>query len=204
MALAMLNLNTSPRRIPETYLSHSSVSKACDKVVEALEKRNWKMPGIDVKKMDMSVKTITKENEFGIEFFSWLGRGVSSIRINIPEKELTVYDDGYPIFYTYVGKNWKADQKGFVFGDKIWEKEYEKPQTYLKYEGQWNSKNINLPSVERLPPHLVARKDPREYSPQGDEPLFYETDKVFKVFVDYLENVLKEIEKSKPDEKSLS
>ena len=96
-------------------------------IVLALRERDFRVPGIKVELGSYGylpydyVKTI-EDDDFRLWFCRIqrsLGDGFNDIaavsQLNIPGKELSVYDDNSgPTFYLYVGKNWKAEKHGFV------------------------------------------------------------------------------------------
>lgn len=192
------------------------VDEVVENIVSALEKRHWKVDGIEVKFHDFGtgqekfrrVDTIEGEN-----FRLWFCRVQGKINqewndasavteLNIPLKELHIYDDeSGPTLFLYVGNNWEKDKNKFVHGPKVNSKLYKKPKTYLLYKGECRCMSTSLDLWNRLPhthlgsrPPLLAHDNDlnREYESEGDEPKEFLTSKImeeFRVWLD--ENVLK-------------
>ncbi|MEC7838803.1 MAG: hypothetical protein VX777_02040 [Chlamydiota bacterium] len=109
------------------------VDEVCEKIVRALEKRNWKVPGVQVKFNDSGTGelkyryvSIIKGADFRLWFCRIQGRisywknDVAAItEISIPKRELHVYDDeSGPTYFTYVGDNWEEDKEKFMNASK--------------------------------------------------------------------------------------
>lgn len=191
------------------------VDDVCGRIVLALEKHNWLLPGIKVTFFDIRADSTIYRRVDTIEghsFKIWFCRRQGIERtlggyndsaavhcINIPLKKLTVHEDeSGPDLYVYVGKNWETDREKFVSGNNILSKSQGNPRTYLVYEGAIK-KPEDSRSLDRIrgarSPYLVATdKSGTEYSPENDdEPTYYTTNEIFKEFVSYLEGVVKEL-----------
>ena len=172
--------------------------EVAENIVRALEKRNWKVPGITVKfdtfgsgeSKYQRVSKITGDN-----FELWFCRVQGSIsnkwndtaalhRISIPKQILEVFDDeSGPSYCLYVGNDWEADKEWFMNSIKVHSKLEKEPRRYLKYNGY---------GYEIRAKELVADNDlGREYSPEGDEPVRINLEEKFNEFTNWLEeNVL--------------
>lgn len=173
--------------------------EVAEKIVRALEKRNWKVPGITVKldgygtgeeKYKM-VREIAGEN-FKLYFCRIQNRIPNSNwndiaalhEIFIPKQILEVYEDeSGPTYYLYVGENWEEDKAWFMGSAKVNSKLRGEPRRYLCYSGNGRNKR---------PTELVADNDlGREYSPICDEPRCFNLKEKFEEFTTWLEeNVL--------------
>jgi hypothetical protein len=181
-------------------------------IVRELERRNFEVPGITVEfheygpyghtmRTVYSIKAKDYKIRFGRPQGSVLGgewNDTAAVNtINIPQKELSVYnDESGPRLYLYVGKYWEKDQETFVNGSKFNSKLHKKPRLYLLYKGECHcGKNSNdpfarLPHYHRgkRPPLLVHDDDlDREYNPEGDEPKQFQTAEVMETFRSFLE-----------------
>lgn len=109
------------------------VDKTCKKIVHALKKRNWKIPGMQVEFYDYGTgeqkyRIVWKiqGEDFKLLFCRIQGTINSSLNdiaaiseIVIPRKELHVYsDESIPTYYTYEGNNWENDKDIFVNGSE--------------------------------------------------------------------------------------
>lgn len=174
--------------------------EVCVKIVKAIEKRNWKVPGLTIK---FSVygsgesKYCYIKNIYGDDFkldFCKVedeleGYNDKSVlfQVTIPFQQMRVYgDESLPTYYLYVGKDWNKDKKEFIHNIKAIAKLIGKPKTYLKYEGKKCDGSNQL---------LVNTNDlGREYSPEGNEHTEFVLDEKFKEFTDWLyKNVLEYI-----------
>jgi len=182
-------------------------------IVNELRKRNWNVPGINVE-FDVwgtgagkcrRVSYISGD-DFRIYYGlrterSMTGRKMitSPTNIVIPYLDLRVYEDeSGPTLYTYVGKDWEADKKKFINGIKVHSKMDRKPRTYLHYSGGWkrpDEKGFQYTRESLRSPYLVHDNDlGREYDPQGSEPRFFRTEKIFTRVTKWLEeNILSKI-----------
>ena len=172
-----------------------------EKIVRAIEKRNWKVPGITVEfdgygsgeaKYQL-VRWITGDN-FKLHFSRNQGRldntwnNIAAIHsICIPKQIIEVFsDESGPAYYLYVGENWEADKEWFMNSTKVHSKLNKEPRRYLKYKGN---------TYNRRATELVANNDlDREYSPEGNEPVCMNLEEKFGEFTAWLEEfVLKYI-----------
>jgi hypothetical protein len=177
-------------------------------IVKALEERDFNFPGIKVELHSYGpsdsyrlVKTIE-----GDDFRLWFCRAQGRVdddwndtaavnELNIPKKELHVYEDNSgPTFYLYVGKNWERDKESFIHGSKVNSKLNHKPKSYLHYSGSWQKTDGGIHYPGKIAPFLAHDNDlEREYDPQGNEPRYFETQKVFQEFADFLKNKHREL-----------
>lgn len=167
-----------------------------EKIVKAIEMRNWKVPGIKIEfdtygsgeaKYQM-VRSIIGDN-FKLYFSRIQGKldskwnDVAAVHsIYIPKQNLEVFsDESGPIYYLYVGENWEADKEWFMNSSKVNSKLDKEPRRYLKYSGKRNY-------YKRRAKELVADNDlNREYSPEGNEPVCINLEQKFNEFTEYLE-----------------
>lgn len=188
--------------------------EVCEQIVRELEKRNWKVPGIDVEFRDYgsgaqkfrAVSQI-KNRDFKL-WFSRIQRTMPGGRWNdiaavsqivIPKKELNVYgDESGPTFYLYVGDDYERDCEKFMNGSKVLSRLYNEPRMYLEYKGAWSNPACYIHPGKR-PPLLVHTNDlGREYDPEGDEPEVFHTDEVMAEFRQYLKKVVLKMIVSRP------
>lgn len=155
--------------------------EVCEQIVRELEKRNWKVPGVETEFSEYGsgdqkyrhVQQISGD-EFKLHFCrkqrtmpggQW--NDVAAVtQVNIPRAELHVYEDeSGPTLYLYAGDDWERDREGFVSGSKVNSKLNGKPRTYLKYKGAWSNPAKYIYPGQR-PPLLVSDNDlGREYDP---------------------------------------
>jgi len=182
--------------------------ETASKMVLALEEKDYRVSGINVKfdsygpSNSYTIVREVKGSDFRMRFGrpqGSLGNGWSDVgaihTINIPGKELTVYEDNSgPTFYLYVGKNWTADKEAFerIKVNALLNKE---PKIYLEYSGAWGKRTDRI-YPGKLAPLLRHKQDEREYSPEGDEPRYFETKKVFEEFKEFLQGKLELIRRS--------
>ena len=179
-----------------------------EKIVRALEKRNWKVPGITVEfevygsgeEKYKLVREIVGDN-FKLYFCRIQGRlpcsnwnDTAAIHeIYIPKQILEVYEDeSGPTYYLYVGENWEADKAWFMNSAKVNSKLRGEPRRYLCYSGNAYNKRAR---------ELVSDNDlGREYSPEGNEPRSFNLKDKFKEFTAYLEEYVLKYILSFPEE----
>lgn len=191
------------------------VDKVCERIVRALEKRGWNVPGIQVEYYDSKSKGLKYRHVSKIEgedFKLWFCRIQGSINaykndiaaiheIVIPRRQLVVHEDeSGPVFYTYVGDDWEKDKDTFMNRWKLRSKFDGKPKTYLKYTGRSGPLDENGYSsqtyLHKRHPYLVNDDDlGREYQACGGEPIYFHTNEVFREIIGWLKvNVLERIE----------
>ncbi|MBI5044842.1 MAG: hypothetical protein HZC02_02865 [Candidatus Levybacteria bacterium] len=163
--------------------------EVCEQIIRELEKRNWKVPGIEVDFHEYgrgAQRYSAVSHVTGIDFTLRFGRKQRRLPgdwndtaavtgINIPMEELHVYDDeSGPTFYLYVGNNWEADRERFVNGSKVNSKLNGEPRTYLQYKGACRCtrgfggySDLDHTHPGKRPPLLVHDNDlGREYEPR--------------------------------------
>lgn len=150
--------------------------------------------------------------------------GVS--QIVVPKKELHVYEDeSGPTLCTYVGDDYDRDSSEFMKESK-YNSRLKGRKWYLKYEGKCTcdetagatfaalsflttiltGKSDDLTRMahthrRRRPPLLIHTNDrSREYDPEKDEPMFFDTNEVMEEFKRYLEDVVLKMIMSYPIE----
>ncbi len=213
-----------------------SVDEACEQIVRELEHRNFKVPGIEVEfdhhgsgEQKFCRVYRVEGRDFRLRFSRRQGAlpgnrwsdSAAISEINIPKKELHIYDDeSGPTLYLYVGNDWERDRDQFMNGSKVNSKLSRKPRTYLEYKGGCDCHHTRGASFEAIglltalidgdrqkladlrhthrderSPLLVHNNDlGREYDPEGDEPTLFRTEEVLLEFKEYLtETVLKMI-----------
>lgn len=150
--------------------------EVAEKIVRAIEKRNWKVPGITVDfycygsgEAKYYMVSSIKGDNFKLYFSRNQGKldnhwyDVAAVHnICIPKQIMEVYaDESGPTYYLYVGKNWEADKEWFMNSTKVHSKLNKEPRRYLKYEGN---------TYQQRATELVSDNDlNREYSPKGKE-----------------------------------
>ncbi len=204
-------LASKPKFAFPTRTQFGELDEVCNNIVRELEKRNFKVPEIDVEFYSGRREGITVNSIKGQDFKIWFC-GIETHEINIPQKELSVYDDeSGPRFYLYVGKNWEKHKKSFMYGSKMHSKLKRRPRRYLQYSGAFGKPGEELASCypaswnNTRRPFLIHNNDlNREYDPQGNEPRFFVTEDVMKEFTEWLkENVLNDITKQPLPENKL-
>lgn len=177
-----------------------------ERIVRALEARNWNVPGIRVtfRTAGDGVSQMV-DSIAGDGFRLWFCRVQRSMghwndtaavtELAIPGRELHVHDneDG-PTYYVYVGGNWSADKERFISYGKVNSKLNREPRMYLRYKGQCGcggARGMAHTHRGRRSSLLVHDNDlGREYDPEGDEPRSYRTDQVFAAFTRWLKSDL--------------
>lgn len=168
--------------------------EVAEKIVRALEKRNWNVPGISVDfytygtgeaKYKMVFNIIG--NDFLLHFCRSQGKLSNSRsdiaaldRVCIPKEILQVYsDESGPTYYLYAGNNWECDKDWFMNSIKVHSKLNKKPRRYLKYKGN---------TYQRRATDLISDNDlNREYSPEAGEPVSINLRQKFEEFTAWLE-----------------
>lgn len=182
---------------PQFLYPHSRqfpFDEVAEKIVKALEKRNWKVPGIHVEfdiygsgeaKYQL-VRCVTGEN-FKLYFCRTQGcldgnwNDTAALHeVYIPKEILEVYEDeSGPKYYLYVGNEWEADKEWFMNSIKVHSRLNHEPKKYLIYEGN---------TYRRRAKELVATSDmEREYYPEGDEPITINLKQKFDEIIAWLE-----------------
>jgi len=183
---------------PEFLYPHSRqfpFDEVAEKIVRAIEKRNWKVPGITIKfntygsgeaKYQM-IRSITGDN-FKLYFCRVQGRfnngqwndTAALHSVCFPKEIIEVFDDeSGPSYYLYVGNNWEADKKWFMNSIKVHSKLNKEPRRYLHYRGN---------TYKQRAQELVANNDlNREYSPEGNEPVRINLEQKFNEITAWLE-----------------
>ena len=167
---------------PQFLYPHSRqfpFDEVAEKIVRAIEKRNWKVPGITIEfrtygsgeaKYQM-IRSITGDNFYlgfcrfqGILNGPWID--LSALHsICIPKESIDVFDDeSGPSYWLYVGNDWESDKEWFMHSFKYNAKQNKEPRRYLRYKGNTYNKRAQ---------ELVAFNDffNREYLPEGNEPV---------------------------------
>lgn len=186
-------LTTTPQFL-YPYSRQFPFDEVAEKIVRAIEKRNWKVPGITIE-FDIygsgeakyqKVRCITGEN-FKLDFCRVQGRlnggwnDTAALRsVYIPKQIIEVYEDeSGPEYYLYVGKNWEYDKKWFMNSIKVNSKLNKEPRRYLRYMGNTYCQRAK---------ELVADNDlHREYSPRINEPFRINLEQKFNEFTAWLE-----------------
>lgn len=199
-------LNVKPKFL-YPYSRQFPFDEVAEKIVKALEKRNWKVSGITVEfhtygsgesKYKM-VEYIKGEN-FRLYFSrpqgslnDYLNDIAALYKVHIPMQSIEVYDDeSGPTYCLYVGKDWEQDKDWFMNSIKVHAKINQQPRRYLKYKGN---------TYKGRATELVHDNDlNREYSPVGDEPRRINLEKKFKEFSSWLEKFVLEYILSFPEQ----
>lgn len=191
-------LNVTPRFLYPRFHQYP-FDDVAEKIVKAIEKRNWKVPGIKIEfhnygsgeaKYQM-ISCISGEN-FKLEFGRIQGRlnaewndiaGLASICI--PKQILKVFSDySGPNYCLYVGDNWEKDKKWFMNSIKLFAKLHNEPKRYLKYR----SHTYNGRAKQLFPDDDLDR----EYLPEGDEPCIINLREKYIEFTKWLEKYVLE------------
>ena len=180
------------------------------KIIHELELREWNVPGIKVEFYGYGPSNAYKrvesieDDDFRLWFCRVQGRldgnwndTAAVTQLNIHMKELHVYEDNSgPTLCLYVGKNWEQDKQSFVHGLKVNSKLRGELRTYLRYSGSWQKSHGGVYYPGRIAPFIAHDNDlEREYDPKLGEPKYFETQKVFKEFTEFLEDKLEQIKK---------
>lgn len=189
------------------------MDEPAEKIVRALEAKNWNVPGIKVEFDEYGAnneyKRVLHVRAPDYVLFFCIGKelldenhyNTANLHMaTIPKKELSVFDDhSGPTLSVYMDKNWEKDKK-FWFSDtaktnsKLW-----KQPRMLHYSGSFQGSKAEFReecgkyTPGQLAPYLLHGDDDREYSPKGKEPEVFETEKVFQEFTDFLNQKLEEI-----------
>ena len=120
--------------------------EVCTQIVQALEERNWEIPGLEVTfRTYGSGSAVFRmlDNVVGKDFVLHFGRNqglnhgwfdsAAVERIVILKQDLTVYEDEGVSFQKYVGKNWKRDQQRFFEGNYRFNRSID--GDFVTYEG---------------------------------------------------------------------
>ena len=182
---------------PEFLYPHSRqfpFDEVAEKIVRALEKRNWKVPGITIEfdtygsgeaKYQM-VRFITGSN-FKLHFNRKQGQlnahwndCAALHSVCIPKQHLEVFsDESGPSYYLYVGNDWETDKEWFMDSLKVHSKLNNEPRRYLRYDGC---------EYKKRPKELLANNDlDREYSPEGNDPVRINLEQKFNEITSWLE-----------------
>jgi len=177
------------------YSRQFPFDEVAEKIVRALEKRNWKVPGITVEFETYGsgeakyklVREIKGEN-FNLSFCRIQGRLKDTVwndtaalhSVHIPKQIIEVFEDeSGPTYYLYVGKNWEEDKEWFMNSIKVNSKLRGEPRRYLQYTGN----TYNSRAFELVPYNDLGR----QYSPMGNEPRRINLEQKFKEFTSWLE-----------------
>ncbi|MEC7838591.1 MAG: hypothetical protein VX777_00975 [Chlamydiota bacterium] len=192
--------------------------EVCEKIVRALEKRSWTVPGIEVQFLDYEdhderyrqVSTI-QSKDFSLRFWRvqeridyWKKNTAAIGTIKIPQKALVVYENAAgPTFYTYVGKNWEQDRESFMNDYKLHSKLKNRARIYLKYKGSCDPVDLTNRYENCKNPYLVNdTEDGKEYRARDEEPTYYNSSEIFREVNDWLtNNILSKIETIKETKK---
>lgn len=192
--------------------------EVCEKIVRALEKRHFDVPGIDVQistygsgeQRMRAVRRITGK-EFSLGFSRGQGLLPEGVFIDtaavcdvaIQGEKISVYEDhSGPSYHVYVGEDWDQDRSNF-FGSCVFvnSKLRGEPRIYLTYKGsdelnrRVRYKYLEKGGYEEAATYLLHDNDiGREYElADGDEP-FYKTSEVVARMTARLEKELFKIE----------
>lgn len=202
-------LTTKPKFL-YPYSRQFPFDEVTEKIVRAIEKRNWKVPGITIEfdtygsgeaKYQM-VESIIGDN-FKLFFCRFQGQindrwnDTAALHcVCIPKQILEVFsDESGPNYYLYVGENWDSDKEWFMNAIKVNAKLNKEPRRYLSYKGN---------SYKQRPKELIAYNDfGREYSPIGNEPVRINLEQKFKEFTVWLEEFVLKYILSFPEENKI-
>ncbi len=189
---------------PQFLYPHSRqfpFDKVAENIVKAIEKRNWKVPGLEIEfdtygSGERKYQMIRQIIGTDFKLYFCRGQGILDGKWNntaalqtvwIPKQSITVYEDeSGPTYYLYVGKDWDAEKDWFMNSIKVNSKLHGEPRRYLRYTGN---------QYQRRSENLYADNDNgREYTPRGEEPTVINLEQKFNEFTAWLEEyVLKYI-----------
>ena len=202
-------LTTKPQFL-YPYSRQFPFDEVAEKIVRAIEKRNWKVPGITIEfdtygsgeAKYQKVKSIIGDN-FKLYFCRVQGcindRWYDTAALHcvcIPKQILKVFEDeSGPSYYLYVGKNWNSDKEWFMNAIKVNSKLNKEPRRYLKYKGNTYKQRAKV---------LIADNDlDREYSPICNEPVRINLEQKFNEFTAWLEEFVLKYILSFPEENTI-
>ena len=175
--------------------------EAVEKLVRALERRNWQVPGVEVifdtygsgYEKYTYVRTL-RAKEWKIYFGRRQGRLNERLYNIAAAKELCFKKEYLDVFcdgsgsdlYIYVGDDWEADREGFMNDYKFNSKLHGKKRTYLTYRKRYGNNDGFMVHDNDLG---------REYDPIGDEPRLFVKQKKFEEFAERIEKTISEITK---------
>lgn len=170
------------------------VGQVIQQIIDKLVKRHWNAPNITWKNWGGGRLRELRGQDWGITF---LGREtVEPWEISVLGKEIHLFpDESGPVFYYYIGGNWKKDREKFILHTKIHSRLYRLPRTYLRYKGGFFLPNEPGPHYlyrGKRAPYLVPNNDlGREYDPGPNDPPYFVTADVFADINAWLEmNIL--------------
>jgi hypothetical protein len=187
----------------------------CNQIAQALEARNWDIPGLTVKfhtyGSGASLYRILEEVK-GEDFVLRFGRSQGRLgyyndtaaidRIAIPRKDLAVYtEECGPTFAEYIGDDWAADREQFLnCGTKFRDDESGRYIAFNAVCDCRSTRGASFPALDFLSgaPNLTHTHEGRR-SPvlvaTSDKERRYRTDDIYNEFAAWLEeNVLRMIE----------
>ena len=185
-------LTTKPKFL-YPYARQFPFDEVAENIVRAIEKRNWKVPGIAIEfdtygsgEAKYQLVRSIDGDDFQLyfcrvqEYFNNGWNDTAALHsVYIPNQGIYVYEDGSrPTYYLYVGKNWGADKKWFMNSAKVNSKLNKEPRRYLRYKGTTSKQGTK---------YLIADNDFQEYSPIGNEPVRINLQEKFKEFTTWLE-----------------
>ena len=174
------------------------VDEVCERIVRELEKRDWKVPDINVKFYSygsfQKVDTISGPN-----FKLWFCRAQRQLNLQyndtaavtelvIPQKELHIFEDeSGPTYNIYVGKDWESDKEWFISSSKVNTKLNKQPRRHLHYSGSASTTKRYTYQYTR-PTYLVHDNDlGREFDLKIGDPKYFVTQDVMLEFKYWLE-----------------
>jgi hypothetical protein len=174
--------------------------EVAEKIVKALEKRNWKVPGMGVEFFTygrgFSKHTYVHKiegDDFYLKFHRTQGRlpdgyndAAAIVEIWYGKEILHVSDDEFgPRLYLYVGDEWEKDKHDFVHSCKVNAKL--RGRTYLEYSGGY-SRGKNRAKW------IINTDDMGcQYIAENGEPKRFATNEKYREFAECLEEILKRI-----------
>lgn len=184
---------------PQSFVMPKGGSKmeaAGAELVKELQRVGWDVPGIDVEFMTSGVGTrlsrhvhsvsgATERGPFRLVFGgAQLSKGNRRELTGLneatvpPGLEIVLYEDKSPtVVHRYVGTDWVAEGRAFIDAPRVNSKLDGAPRLYVTYEGHSGV--------------LKADDDmDREYSPEGDEPLFLDKEEVIDAVVAFVRDDL--------------
>lgn len=160
------------------------MDETCEKIVRALEKRNWKVPGIEVTfnsvesgSQKRHYVSVIKGDDFQLLFGRENERIAAICTITIPRRELQVFaTPSLTRYFEYSGNHWESDKEAFMMAVKPFGSEL-----YSTYYGGADLNGWH--KVYNLNPYLIKSKGGLI---DRENPLHYKTEDVFNEFNQYL------------------
>lgn len=182
--------------------------EVCERIVRALQARNWKVPGFAVEFHDygsgaqkLRYVSSIKSDQSAIDLVNHdvsikFGRPQGLLpggrwndtaavdEVQLAKRMLHVYsDESGPSYYVYVGADWEHDRSTWWTRPNM--RLNKEPRLCVKYSGRGH-RGYGCGRAAML----AWDQDGREYGPEGDDPRAFDTTKVMEEFCAYLHDVV--------------